>query len=188
MPGESFKIEQITATAADAERLTGLTQTVQRDWRRHGYLPRFDGWAQYDLKALASLLFMHKMAQRNIGPMLSSQHADSVGLRIARFAAKSIDCWTGDIDRVPGETWAEKHRWLNPFRPVGDPDLRFFLWAADGTPHFTHSVDAFFNDRVSDDPTVAGAVVVLDLESMASVLLTAAGMPLLRCEVQEGPR
>lgn len=168
----------------DAARITGVSEDLQRDWRRHGYLPRAEGRARFDLMGLAGMHFMQGMAERGIGPKLTHKIAPSVALRIAHHAALWRNCWTGDVDAIAGDCWGETAARLNPFVPSCGASSRYLVWAANGRAGFLGSVDAFFDRSLSDDPKVAGPVIVLDLEAAATRLLDAAGAPMLTLAVE----
>ncbi len=83
-------------TPAEAERVTGATTTMQRDWRRRGFLPSGDGHARFDLFSLGRLFVMKALADRGIGPSLTGLEAEWCALAVARDALRWRDGWDGD--------------------------------------------------------------------------------------------
>lgn len=70
---------------AEAEQVTSLSLSMQRDWRRRGFLPSAGGKvASFDLFDLARLLFLKLMSDRGVGP------GDIVGTAILNISARRI--------------------------------------------------------------------------------------------------
>lgn len=61
---------------------------------------------------------------------------------------------------------------------------KFFIWWVDGSHSFAESLDAAFSNGVSSDERWSGAVIVLDLGGVASVLQTRAGRPFVHVEFE----
>lgn len=60
-------IDAITFSPAQAERLTGVSQASQRDWRRRGILPTNGGTsAAYTLEDLCGLLLLRFLPPRHL--------------------------------------------------------------------------------------------------------------------------
>ncbi|RQW41376.1 helix-turn-helix domain-containing protein [Novosphingobium sp. LASN5T] len=83
-------------TPAEATAITGVSQDLQRDWRRRGFLPRSEGHARFDLFGLAELLTMKLLSARDIGPKAAAEVADWCGNGIAYHALDAVDAYEGD--------------------------------------------------------------------------------------------
>ena len=57
-----------TYTSKDVEEITGLSQRLQRDWRRRGYLPRISGQARYTYNDLIEIAIKRELAEFYIIP------------------------------------------------------------------------------------------------------------------------
>jgi hypothetical protein len=74
----------ITFSAGEAEVITGVSTTLQRDWRRHGYLPESGGRrARFTVRDLAHLLIIKCVADVGDGP--------GRGARLAKKAAAIVE-------------------------------------------------------------------------------------------------
>lgn len=104
----SFALHLQTFASSDVERVTGHTQVMQRDWRRHGYLPSTGGRrARFSLEETASVLIMKRMADRGVGPSVSRPLADQVAPSVLRFALDDRRAWR--VHGTPAEAatfWA----------------------------------------------------------------------------------
>ena len=80
--------EAVTFTPAEAEQITGVTGAVQRDWRRHGYLPSTKGHARFELHDLAELWLLKMFTDRGIGPQRAKVVSASLAHRIAYLTAQ----------------------------------------------------------------------------------------------------
>lgn len=83
--------ELATFSPADAERVTGLTTGMQRDWRQRGYIPKTDKRARFDAFALAEIWVMKLFAERGIGPALSQSVAPKCAESIVHNALQFSD-------------------------------------------------------------------------------------------------
>lgn len=63
---------------------------------------------------------------------------------------------------------------------------KFFIWWADGTHTFAASLDAAFGDGGATDDRWGGAVIVLDLDGIASTIMQRAGRPFVHVEFPIG--
>lgn len=178
-----------TFTAGDTERITGVSTGTQRDWRRRGFLQsKGDGWTQYDLMDLAQLAVMNALQERGIGPSTSSTIAKSAALRLAYYTLS----WIDSIEDKSGgefEKWvAEGNRprggyfvgWTNS---PGDPAKYLVAWA-DGTVELVADLAVAFGGSMSD-AKYGGAIIVLDLEAIGTLIVERAGRPLVTVEIAE---
>lgn len=91
-----------TFTPGEAEAITGLTTTMQRDWRRpeRGYLAKGDGHARFDCFDLAKMLTMKVLADRGVGPQQSKEVAEWCAAGICFHALAWKDSYEGDHERT----------------------------------------------------------------------------------------
>ena len=108
-------------TPAEAERITGVNTTLQRDWRRREFLPVNDGHARFDAFQLARMLTLKVLADRGIGPSLATEEADWCAASIVWAATDSREVWDGEPEKAL--TWHEQFRTPPPV----DPKLIEFL-------------------------------------------------------------
>ena len=85
----------------EAEKITGLSTTMQRDWRHRGFLPKNDGHARFDLFTLAMMMVLKLFADRNFGPQAVKTIADITARAIAWHALEFVDSFEGDIPDYP---------------------------------------------------------------------------------------
>ncbi|MHA6642979.1 hypothetical protein [Mesorhizobium sp. A623] len=94
-------------TPREAERITGVSTVMQRDWRRHGYLPVSEGHMRFNVFGLAELLALRLLAERRIGPQQGKLVSDWLAAGITRFALQSRRAYDGDaaeIQKLPDDT------------------------------------------------------------------------------------
>jgi hypothetical protein len=80
-------------TPAEIERMTGVSTASQRDWRRHGYLPRQETHARFNVLTAAELYVMKMFADQGKGPAVSSAYA----VRIALSMVKTALIWRAGV-------------------------------------------------------------------------------------------
>ena len=164
-------------TPLEAERITGVARATQANWRRFGFTPRYAGHARYGVFRLSELWAIGLMSERGVGPERARKVAGSVALRIAAHAEASPEAFPG---------------------PVGDPSIyrnatpsgglaRFFAWFPSDMIGFGDSLDDLIAGRGlfgwaggvlpegGGDLTLPGALIVLDMKSLAGTLLRRAG-------------
>lgn len=94
-------------TPAEAERITGLSTAMQRDWRHRGFGSRSGKQARFTIFDLAELHFMKAHSDQGKGPSLSLPYAARVAERIVATGLMwRGDAWTGELetelfDRIP---------------------------------------------------------------------------------------
>jgi hypothetical protein len=109
-------------TPAEAEVITMVDVRLQREWRRHGYLPSHAKHARFDLFSLAHLTAMLLLAQRT-GPLLAKSIATDASLGIASHVLKWPDAYEGDLQIVGAwdvEAFERGERIGTRTRPVRD--------------------------------------------------------------------
>lgn len=176
----AHEITLATFSAAEAEAITGLAVTEQRNWRHRGYMPPLPDSrkARFDVVALAEMQVRAALAFRGIGPARTGNIGTSVALRIAAHALRWSNAWEGNPWDAPGETWAAKADWLIAGVLSVRQD-RFMVWAEE-TVLFTDNIASVFDGTIDLPRLRPGPCVVLDLESMGGDLLDRAGRPLAR--------
>ncbi len=101
------RISLTVFTPREAERITGVSTVMQRDWRRHGYLPVNEGHMRFNVFGLAELLALRLLAERRIGPQQGKLVSDWLAAGITRFALQSRHAYEGDaaeIQNLPEDT------------------------------------------------------------------------------------
>lgn len=97
-------------TPSEAEVITGVSVTLQRDWRHRGFLEKGEGHARFDVFALARLAFMKALADRGVGPSETFEIAKIAAVGIVSRMAFWFSYWEGDADLAltwPGVTLPE---------------------------------------------------------------------------------
>jgi hypothetical protein len=101
-----------TFTPGEAERITGLSTTMQRDWRRRDILPTTHGHARFDVFELAEMWVLKLLTDRGIGPQAAMDVAPQCAAGIVLNALQWVDAYEGDHLRT--------FEWLPPDeRPQG---------------------------------------------------------------------
>ena len=83
-------------TPSEAEKISGLSVTKQRDLRRHGFLPEVEGHARFDAYDVAELLFVQKMSARGVGPKHAFEVAKTCATGIVHHALGNPSAYKGD--------------------------------------------------------------------------------------------
>jgi hypothetical protein len=167
-----IRFEQVTFASSEAEEITGISQTQQRNLRRAGYLKE----TPYPPASLAKMLIMGKLDRLNIPPAFSSGIADhkvtkaidSAAVLVLIHAQLNPSAIYDPDDRARGE----KPIKVSPAAPAA----RFLIVSGDEMD-FEKSLSKIQGDE-NDSP----AVIVLDLRAMGSELVRRAGQPLWRVE------
>ncbi|MGJ8530444.1 hypothetical protein [Maritalea sp.] len=89
-------------TPAQAENITGMSVSQQRNLRRHGYLKSTEGHARFDIFDLARLFVIQTLSDKGVGP--SHCATGEEGQDIASICAKGI-LWSifDDVDAYEGD-------------------------------------------------------------------------------------
>lgn len=96
----ALEITPMTFSPREAERITGISVDQQRDYRRHGYLPKVDGHARFDAYDLAKLYFVKAMADRGVGPRTSFKNAEVCATGIVHFALRYRGAFTNTLTSI----------------------------------------------------------------------------------------
>lgn len=171
-------------TPAEAERITGVNVTLQRDWRRRGFLPSNEGHARFDVFSLAKMRFLSAMAERGIGPASTEKTGDITMNAIAREALSGENAAEGDTHRGGPRLMAMSV--ISRCSPLGGKMGRLitgpiFVLFADGTEWWDQSPDAAFNRKIEaeDWGALDGPVIMLDTRVLGVGIAARAGRPLV---------
>jgi DNA-binding transcriptional MerR regulator len=171
-------------TPSEAERITGVSTALQRDWRRRGYLPKSDSHARFEVFDLARLTFMKWMAERGVGPQQTHEIAEWAARGIVWEIFSVVDGWEGDHRAVLPPKF--QHEWglqrnylIGKIWALGShPRVipgQFFIWWADGEHTWTPSIDLIRNNMTSDDSRLSGPFICVDQMAMAGTIQERAG-------------
>lgn len=154
---QNIQFEPVQFGAAEAERITGMSQATERNNRRQGYLEAPSGRARHQGHGLALRLVMAVLAERGLGPAKGHPIAAAAAALIYRFALRQ----PGAIAGIKADS------------PLTGPGPKRFLVA------YGDGIIQTFDDPISAfDNSDAGAATVVDLASMGKVLASRAGGPL----------
>ena len=171
-------------TPSEVETVTGLTTVMQRNWRRHGYLPSLEGHARFDVFEVARLMTMRLLSERGIGPKESSKVSEICAIGIVYSALLDSKAYGPEV--IKSSLRAENsdlqtisRRIVRDYTGIGIVPSQYFIWWADGAHHFDNSLDRAFPPFEFADSRIEGPVIVLDLKAMGRSLLQKAGKPLV---------
>ncbi len=187
MPRLRFQSNEFTP--AEAERITGVSVTQQRNWRRYGYLPKSLGQhARFNPHQLAAMTIMQTLSERGIGPGASREISPLIGAHVIYYAC----LWDPDAfeDRTGLDfSWygSGEKRIANQvaFWSVQDDinPAQFCVWYADGSYKFCDDLGQAFNRIFTDDEQMGGACIVIELQGIAASLLDRTERPLFIAEL-----
>ena len=169
-----MKFVEETFTPSEAEAITGVSTTTQRDWRRNGYLPDGDGsWTRYSIEQIAFLFITGMLAKFGVKPSVSTTIAAAQSSRkksavalVTIFAKNNPKALSnrisagGELPIKPPPAWTPPRFLIAAGADAGD------LCLADDTSK-------------SFDGSVPGAITI-DLRSIADLIVKRAGKPLVR--------
>lgn len=85
-------------TPKDLTSITGLSPTMQRDWRRNGYLPpRESGWSSFDLEEVSKVALLKVLADAGLGPGFGN---DVISGDVGRAIVRSIGWWVVEAEEA----------------------------------------------------------------------------------------
>ena len=164
----------------EAEKITGLSTTMQRDWRHRGFLPKNDGHARFDLFTLAMMMVLKLFADRNFGPQAVKTIADITARAIAWHALEFVDSFEGDIPDAPDI--ARRALWSS----LGFPRLippRFLVVFADESEWWDNSLDHAFAKNDGAEKR-SGPIIVLDMMTLGDLLADRAGRAFVHIDTE----
>lgn len=180
----TYEYDLARFTPAEAERITGVNVTLQRDWRRRGFLPSNEGHARFDVFGLAKLRFLSVMADRGIGPASTEDYADITMNAIVREALSGENAAEGDTHHGGPALLAMSV--ISKCSPLGGTMGRvvtapIFVLFADGSEWWDVSPDAAFNRKIEAEEWAAldGPVIMLDTRVLGVGIAARAGRSLV---------
>jgi len=175
--------------AGEAERITGLSTVMQRDWRRRKLLARPDGHARFDVFGLSEMMFLKTMADRGIGPKRASELAEFAAGGIA-FGALLPEAAYDEADPVPSDAM-QRERAASVIRKTTKKKVlkrllpaRYLIIWADGTEHWNENVQSAIEslDNRQMWEKMSGPIIVIDQWMLGLLLIKNAGRPLVHVE------
>lgn len=124
-----FKIELTKFKPSVAEKISGISQTTQRNWRKRGILPKEQGHKLYDCVELAQLFAMGRLETFGIGPQKSVEIAPWMAVSIVAFIFANRTAFLGEnpaLDQLPTDTSpnAVRNRMIKLFRTINDDEAK----------------------------------------------------------------
>ncbi len=89
-----------TFTPGEAEKITDVSPATQRDWRRHGFLPKIDGHARFDGFNLAEIMALKMLSERGVPLKQAAEVGELCARGIMHDALEQADAYEGDHFRV----------------------------------------------------------------------------------------
>jgi hypothetical protein len=121
-------------TPKEAEAITGVSTTLQRDWRRRKFLPVVEGHMRFNILELSRLWAIKLLADRGIGPATSTEVTELIAEGIAFHALASSAAFEGEhpaIDQLPKTSNAfEMRKALEDLAEKARPGDKFDLSGA----------------------------------------------------------
>jgi hypothetical protein len=189
-----------TFTPSEVANITGLSTTMQRDWRRRGFLASSEKHARFDVVEVAGIWALKILADRGIGPQISKEVASWLAYGIAYHALREIDLddqvrknlvarlrkkTFEDIDSFITRTTRTESPWINQTpkrlaRSKGQKAFipsRFLIWWPDGSYEWSETVGSTI--LTEESRLGGGAVIFLDQMAIGRALRRRAGKPLV---------
>lgn len=96
-------METLTFTPSQAAKISGVSATLQRDWRRRKILPPLtEAVASYTPFEVAQLMALNALAEQGLSPLSYRSVAGKLGACIVACAALSDDAYSGaESDYLP---------------------------------------------------------------------------------------
>lgn len=172
---ENRQIERATFTASEAEKITGVSGTDQRNFRRSGYTPASKGWTRFSLDETARLLIIESCRRSHVPPAAGSVVASTRRATdyLLAFASEFDGAIEGAALLPPGQV---------PLRMPRGELRRFLVVFGEGEGDYRFVTDLkklyFSRDEI-------GAFIVVDLKALAGRLVDGAGRPLVTIKTRE---
>lgn len=173
-----------TFTPGEVEAVSGLSTVMQRNWRRHGYLPSTnDGHARFNAFDIARLMVMKMFSDHGVGPHESSKVAKICSVGIVYAALQERKAYNDDLDveaqrKQRVDLQSISRGIVREYTGQGLVPAQYFIWWADGTHVWHHSLNDAFPPFEFRNPKTIGPVMVLDLNALGQELLAKIGKPL----------
>ena len=168
---------------AEVARVTGISQDLQRDWRRRGLLEKkTQGWEQFDLDDLVKLSVAGLLIDRGLPASVALNAAVAPNIQFLTIIAERSTEFDPRLPEHEQNNWATKIPEFTKRR-----FRRFYVWAKPIHPYdlfvgVTDNVNELF-DKWRQEGKDAGAAVVVDLEWLADQIIERTGRPLMRVEL-----
>lgn len=173
---------------ADAERVTGVSVALQRDWRRRDLLPKNETgkWTSYDLGDIIKLSVMKAFADAGF----SVQYvADMAGMAsLPTYAA--IEALPGAVEIIGDEISDKLRTTILHAGTTRGARGRYLVMASTGVggkPQIGRVEDLEQVNNFLDDCNAINCAI-LDFERLAQRIADRAGLPLIRQEVTKSKK
>lgn len=177
----------------EVETITGLSTTMQRDWRYRDFLPeRPTGktHSRFNIYDVAEMLIMKRFSDRGVGPSLTKTLAHGCAVNVVGHCIwvnsdEGVGGWEGlgvslglDLENLKdGEELSRRVNAAALGEKDVDPPWRFFVWGADDQHFYFDSAEAIFEEMggwtVDGDRATGrrfGVLLILDLLDAADAL------------------
>ena len=94
------QVEFAQFTPREAERITGVSTSLQRDWRRRKVLPPGKGHARFNVLELSWLLGTKLLSNKGVGPEHSKDVMDILAAGITQFALQNNQAFEGNVPQI----------------------------------------------------------------------------------------
>lgn len=175
---------ETTFTSAEAAKISGVSPEVQRDWRRHKFLPVEIGHARYEPRTVAQLMLMRVLGEHELGPSRAKDIAKHLSRTVFWHALANLR--TAIAVKGPAELVGEFLRefgngteYLNAFAGVKNP-LSGVIIYRNGKVAAARDLAATMSEMREAGEE---AVRLLDVEAIGHRLAKDAGRALLTIEV-----
>jgi hypothetical protein len=173
-------------TPAEAERITGVSVTLQRDWRRREIMPKREGHARFDLRDLADMFALKCLFDAGIWLEQAKQDQDLLPFITAGVMMHALAA-AGSIEGDLREHRRQFGR-LSLLRIVTH-DLRLrtlpggdlIIWP-NGEFQFAKNVERTI--RGAEPEKKYGTIRILNLQALGQEFARRAGRALVRIEMQ----
>ena len=163
----------------EIERLTGISTSLQRDWRRRGLLPKKgDGWSNFDTEDLVNLTVAKLAIDRGMAASTALYIAQSAHLALLGFVLQRSTEFAPNVPLKNRKTLADKITKRSSSRIF----KRFLVVAnePEGAAERlvrTDDISKAF-DLWRDRELEVGAAIVIDLVAVAEMIVKRADRPL----------
>jgi hypothetical protein len=168
---------------AEVEKITGLSTTNQRDWRRRGLISRWPGFVAREIAEIEVMNFLAEYMSQRLGP--ASEHAQIIAPAILWFALFHDDAW--NFKGTPNDERAFR----KTIRDAAYPDKFKRLIGATPGNWGIYSVFQNCKWKMVDEQAVRKAVfegigtLVLNHHAFGGSLIKKIGRPIVTVQVKD---
>lgn len=167
----------------EAEKITGVSTTLQRDWRRREILPqkREAGWAKFGLSDLIEMMVIKSFSEAGF----SVQAAREISSLSVLPSLRAINKFPGTFE-FDGDPIDESHKQFIIDRSVHGGNERYLVMAM-SKQHNEPDVARMGTLEYIEEFLARNQAVhctVVDCERIAKTIVDRAGLPLTRVEVE----